>query len=196
MKIDVSPNIEAYFEQIVHQAVHVRRVDATAAAEQYLAGILSDYARGGRPEAALDRPVTFELHDALATEGAERFERLRTIGDAVLYVLGFFGACVTRRGADRRYLMSVGSTAYGHASTMLRLGGTAQAVDVLDELSEGFERFVLVVREVADRVIAIPRNDAKVLELYERWERSGSESLAELLGRVGICPVKAPGGVH
>jgi hypothetical protein len=196
MKIDVSPNIEAYFEQIVHEAVHARQVDATAAAEHYLAGILSDYARGVRPEAALDRPVTFELHEALATEGAERFERLRTIGDAVLYVLGFFGACITRRGADGGYLMSLGASAYGHASSMLRLSGTAHAVDVLDELSEGFDRFVIVVREVADSVLAVPNDDTRVLKLYERWERSGSARLAEILGSVGICPVKAPGGVH
>lgn len=196
MKIDVSPNIDAYFEQIVHDAVAARHIDATAAAEHYVAGILSDYARGGRPEAALERPVTFELRDALASEGAERFERLRSLGDAVLYILGFFGGCVTRRGADKGYLMSLGSSAYGHASSMLRLGGTARVVDVLDELSEGFEGFVLVMGEVADSVLSTPSDDSKVLQLYERWERSGSERLAEILGDIGIFPVKKPGGVH
>jgi hypothetical protein len=192
--IDLSANVDAFFEEAVHEAVVSRRVEATKAAEQYLALLLSGYARGDKA-GALDQPLTFMLRDALETRGADRFNRLQRIGDGVLYILGFFG--VGRCGADRDYVMSVGSAAYGHASAMLDLGGSASGHNVLDELAHKFDRFVEVVSEVSDGALAAGGgSDAGVLKLYERWERTGSERLAEALGSLGVCPVKASGGLH
>lgn len=187
--IDVSTNIDFYFEQIVHDAIVSRQVEATDAAQHYLVGLLSDYARGEQP-GALDRPLTFQLRDALEARGAERFQRLRSIGDGVLYLLGFFSDSLTRRGADRRYVMKVGSSAYGHASAMLRMGGSANTVDVLDELARKYDGFVAVVRDVADGVLTSVRDDTALLQVYERWQRTGSTRLAQRLVSSGLCPVK------
>ena len=148
--IDVSTDIDTYFEEIVHNAIVARRVEATEAAEHYLASILSDYARGSQPKAALDRPFTFQLRDALEARGADRFTRLQAIGDGVLYLLGFFSDWLTRKGADRRYVMNVGSTAYGHASAMMRMSGADASHDVLGELSHKYGRFVSVLDHVAE----------------------------------------------
>ncbi len=149
--IDVAPDIDAYFEEIVHDAIIARRVEATEAAETYLTGLLVDYAKG-ETSATFDQPLTFQLRDALAARGAERFQRLQAIGDGVLYLLGFFEASLTRHGADRHYVMGLGSTAYSHASAMMRLGGTS-AYDVLQELSSKYERFVTVLSDVAETAL-------------------------------------------
>lgn len=197
-KIDVSPDIDGFFEQVVNEAIRARQVEATGAAARYLAGILGDYARGAISDETLDRPLTFQLRDALAAVGAERFQRLRTIGDGVLYVLGFFGTSLTRRGADRDYVMQVGSSAYGHASAMLRLtGAVSSAPDVLGELAQKYGRFVEVMHEIADGVLAAAScDDTSVLRIYERWQQSGSERLADELTQLGFFPVRASGGVH
>lgn len=193
--IDVSPNIEAYFEEIVHDAMRARRVAATPAAEHYLSGLLVDYAKGHKPK-ALDEPLTFQLRDALESSGAERFSRLQRLGDGVLYVVGFFGAWLRRRGADRDYVMSVGSSAYGHASAMLRMGARQEGPNVLEELSDKFDRFVVVLGEIADGALASARDDSSLLRAYERWQETGSSKLAESLVEMGFFPMRGDEGVH
>ncbi|MSP26564.1 MAG: hypothetical protein EXR75_15735 [Myxococcales bacterium] len=177
--------------------MRARKVAATDAAEQYLASLLGEFARGTRAGESADRPLTLLLGEALESSGAERFQRLQNIGDGVLYAVGFFGDAFEKRGADPHYAMSVGSSAYGHAAAMLRLTGSGAGPDVLAELARSFERFVAVVMEVADALFTPGvDDDTSVLRLYRRWERTGSERLADALAVRGVCPVRAIGGVH
>jgi hypothetical protein len=196
LTVDVSPNIDAYFEEIVHEAIVARQVEATRAAEHYLVGLLSDYARGHKPSDALDQPLTLQLHEALGRVGAERFQRLRELGDGVLYLVGFFGGSLTRRGADPEYVISVGSSAYGHASAMLRMGGSDASHDVLSEMSHKFHGFVAVLCEIADGALGRASSDEAIVELYERWQATGSARLSRALASLGVCPVRSSGGVH
>jgi hypothetical protein len=194
--IDVSASIDAYFEEIVRDAMRVHGVEATGAAQHYLVGLLAEFARGSQNKPTLDKPFTFQLRDALEKRGQERFEHLRSIGDQVLYVLGFFGRAVKRRGADPEYVMSVGSSAYGHASAMMRMCGTAVGHDVLSELSSGYDRFVAVMSDVADCAHSAGGDDASVLRLYERWQATGSPRLAETLNELGLFPVRGGKDLH
>src|SRR5262249_26354784 len=125
---------------------------------------------------------------------------LRALGDGVLYATGFFGDHVLK-GTDRGYVLSVGSTAYDHASAMLRMAARSdaanQAPDVLAELATKFERFVQVLADVADSTIASSaRDEQSVVKLYERWMKTGSSRLAQELGARGIVPTRGAGGVH
>jgi len=86
-----------------------------------LAGLLADYAKPDRLEAeALDRPLTLLLDEALHTAGRERFERLRSLGDGVLYTSGFFADHLSTRGVELRYVRALGARAYDSAAAMLR----------------------------------------------------------------------------
>lgn len=197
--INVSPSINDYFEVVVQEAIRTRKVEATDAATHYIIGLLCDYARPDRDASStFTKPLTFLLRDALAAVGADRFERLRKFGDGVMYLLGFFDSNLTRRGADREYVISLGSSAYSHAAAMLRASGSGHEVDVLGELSDKYERFVEVVGEVADTSLASSsvHRDSSALQLYERWKRTGSQRLAEQLAELGLCPVAAAGGVN
>jgi len=194
VNIDLTTDVDTYFESMVKDALAAHRLEVTEAAERYVSGLLTDYARGETVE-ALDRPLTFQLQEALEARGHERFRRLQRIGDAVLYLLGFFDRSLTKRGADRVYVMSLGSSAYGHASAMMRLGGSS-GLDVLLELSRKFEGFVQVLGEVAGKLIRRPSDRAIVLDAYEKWESGSAAEVEQMLVKLGLCPVPGAGGVH
>ena len=199
--IAISPSISEYFQGIVADAIRARQFSATAAAASYLVGLLCDFAHPDEEAGStLSKPLTFLLRDALDAPGPERFRRLRTLGDGVLYAMGFFGEHIDLRGADRGYVVTVGSTAYDNAAAILRHGARGvqgQGPDVLTELSTKFERFVDVLADVAYGTLARnTHNERSVVKLYERWLRTGSDRLAEELGARGIVPTRGHGGVN
>jgi hypothetical protein len=200
LTIAIAPSMSRYFEEIIADAMRVRHIQATEAASRYLVGILCDYAHpdeeAGSP---FTKPLTFLLRDALDAIGAERFRKLRALGDGVLYALGFFGGHIELRGVDRKYVVGVGSAAYSHASAMLRIGTPQESpgTDVLGELTQKFDRFAEVLADVAEGTLACSARDQRSLvKLYERWLRTGSSRLAEELGSHGIIPVRGKGGLN
>ncbi|WP_437542940.1 hypothetical protein WME95_32675 [Sorangium sp. So ce327] len=197
--ISLSPSMTRYFQEVVDEALRVRNVAVTEAASSYLVGLLCAFAHPDEhAESAFNQPLTFLLRDALEASGAERFQRLRNLGDSVLYVVGFFGGHIELKGVDRGYVVGVGSTAYHHAAAMLRLNArVGQGPDVLSEMAEKFERFVSVLNDVADGTLASgARDERSVLRLYERWVRTGSSRLADELGARGLVPSRGTGGLN
>jgi hypothetical protein len=195
--IAIAPNITAYFEQVISDAIRTHHVDATDAAARYLVDLLCEYAHPDEEAGStFSRPLTFVLHDALASMGAERFRRLQKLGDHALYALGFFGGHMEQKGVDRGYVARVGSTAYTHAASMMRARTRpARPEDVLSELASKFDRFTMVLRDVAEGTLAAGAHDERsVVRLYERWLKSGSARLAEELGARGIIPTRGGGG--
>jgi hypothetical protein len=192
-------NVDAFFEDAVRDAAKARGYDPNAPSALYLAGILSAYAR---PEwfarGALGRPLTLVLAEALQTAGAERFSRLRGLGDHVLYVSGFFADHIECSGVAPTFVRDVGRTAYDAAAAMLRrVGGETRGPDVFDELASNFDELALVLAEVADALRAESAKDPRsVVDLYERWMRRGSAVLAEALARAGFVPTRGSGSVH
>src|SRR5689334_21395931 len=109
--IAIAPNISHYFQEVIADAIRVRHVEATDAATTYLVSLLCDYAHPDEEAGStFSRPLTFLLRDAMEALGAERFRRLRVLGDHVLYALGFFGGHIEVKGVDRGYVVTVGST--------------------------------------------------------------------------------------
>lgn len=200
MAIVTSASVHEFFAESVEGALRDREVDASSATRAYLIGILEDQAQPARRvDHALDRPLALLLAEAVAMpRPAERFERLRCLGDAVLYAAGFFRGHFGARGVDEGYVVRMGREAYGRARSVLVSGGAgaaAQDADVFGELTAGFDAYVRVFEDVADGTQAMgATSSAGVLRLYERWLKTGSEKLASALGAQGIAPLrKAPG---
>jgi hypothetical protein len=206
MTIALARSVGGFFHEVVGEAVRARNVEATDEVRNYLVALLSDFAR---PDAShgdtFERPVTFLLDEALRATGAERFRRLRTLGDSVLYIAGFFGDHIENRGVDVGYVTNVGATAYRSASSMLRRPspvegrepGASDEENVFGELSRRFDRFVEVLTAVAETTLAQQAHGERgLLKLYEKWLRSGSVILAGELGARGIVPLRGPGGLH
>jgi hypothetical protein len=203
--IAIAPNISHYFQEVLSDAIRVRRVEATDAASSYLVGLLCEYAHPDEDSGStFSRPLTFQLRDALDADGPERFRRLRGLGDHVLYAIGFFRSHIEGRGADRGYVVTVGSTAYREAAAMMRRrtrhqkeSATAAAPDVLAELATKFDRFAEVLADVAEGTLACgARDERSVIKLYERWLKTGSSRLADELGSHGILPSRGAGGLN
>src|SRR5580700_4511395 len=123
MTILAASSVSGFFHDVVEDAIKARRVEATDGATRYLVALLVDYAHPvPGAEDALDRPLTLALDEALRAPAAERFEKLRLLGDGVLYGCGFFGDHFEARGVDPKYLHGLGTRAYGAASSMLLRG--------------------------------------------------------------------------
>jgi hypothetical protein len=198
MAIVAAQSVSHFFEERVEDAMRARGVDATEGAVHYLVGLLADYAHpDGRAGAALVRPLTLLLDEALRIEQpGERFERLRTLGDGVLYGCGFFGDHFEARGVDTRYLHGLGTRAYATAGSLLRHGPEDVAGgDLFGELASKFAAFVDVVEDVADASIAMGAESPRaLLQLYERWLRKGSDRLASALAARGMVPMRGAKG--
>jgi hypothetical protein len=200
-EIDLASDLESFFQTLVDDAVKTQHCAATEAAEFYLAGLLADYAKPARLEAeALDRPLTLLLDEALHAEGRERFERLRSLGDGVLYTSGFFADHLSTRGVELRYVRTLGARAYDGAAAMLRqsVGEGTGAPDVFRELADNFSMFAEVVTRVADVLSANSAHSSnrQVVRLYERWVKTGSAPLAVALAGRGLTPQRGHGGLH
>src|ERR1700723_2864770 len=106
MTIVADRSVAHFFNEVVEDALRTQRVEATEGATRYLVALLAEYAHpDGRADATLARPLTLLLDEAVhVADPGERFERLRTLGDGVLYGCGFFGDHFEARGGDPRYL--------------------------------------------------------------------------------------------
>jgi hypothetical protein len=203
MNIALERSVGGFFHEVVGEAVKTRQVEATDQAMSYLVALLTDFAHPDPVrEDTFERPLAFLLDEALRTSGAERFQRLRALGDGVLYLTGFFGDHIETRGVDMAYVTNVGATAYRGAATMLRrpISETSQPGaddNVFTELSVKFDQFVDVITVVAETTLAQQaKSELGVLKLYERWLRSGSATLAKELGLRGLVPARNAGGLH
>ena len=120
----------------------------------------------------------------------------------MLYVSGFFADHLERRGASAE---SDSFRASGLPPTTPRRrrccgecgGETRRGPDVFDELATNFDELTQVLGDVADALYATSARDPRgVLDLYERWARRGSHTLAEALVRFGVVPTRGRGSVH
>jgi hypothetical protein len=194
MAIVAAQSVSNFFDEVVEDAIRARRVDATGGATRYLVGLLVDYAHpDGRAGEALERPLTLLLDEALhVSDRAERFERLRTLGDGVLYGCGFFGDHFEARGVDPKYLHGLGTRAYGAASSMLRTSPDDGGPDLFAELARNFGLFVEVLTDTT--ITMGMENSRGLLKVYERWLRTGSERLASALTSRGVMPTRGTRG--
>lgn len=204
MSIVATASVSDFFEEVVDEAMKSRRVSASEGARSYVVALLADLAKPGSPvERTLERPLTLLLDEALHTpELGERFERLRTLGDGVLYSSGFFADHFEARGVDTSYLIGIGRTAYDSAGSLIRVGSSrsleeeARGVDIFAELSAGFASFVEVIGEVANATIASGVATSRgLIKLYERWLKTRSDKLADALSSHGFVAPRGGGRV-
>jgi hypothetical protein len=198
--IDTAPDVDGFFRELVSQAIKSKGFEPSMASASYVVALLAEAAKPNATALNVigESSFTLMLAEAMETQGVARFEKLRLIGDGVLYVSGFFGDHLTRRGLAPYYVKGLGATAYGGAASMLRsVGAHAKGPDVFTELSHKFESFVQLLSFVAEELSArAVRDDTSLLDVYERWLKVQSDSLTELLLARGILPQRKSPGVH
>lgn len=198
--IELSANVDIFFQQLVTQATVEGGFDASEASASYVASLLAQTARPDSPTMQVmgGNSLTLMLAEALDCHGSERFRRLQVVGDGVLYVAGFFGKNLAHRGIKPDYMRGLGATAYARAAAMLRCNTDDYAApDVFRELSENFDMFVHLVHNVSDELLATSAQaSTDLLEVYERWLQAPSASLTNLLVEYGLIPTRGTPGVN
>lgn len=180
----------AFFHGAVLRAVNELNVSASDSAQSYLVNLLAHFINFENLYPKNDngkREETLVLQWVSALEAdtdGERVERLRKIGDVSLYISGFFSSSIRKKMVDLDYYISMGGAAYFEVSQAE--GGPGSQADTFVELSEKFSTFVDVLNEVSEEHCAGMLDDKSLLEMYERWENTGSERLAKQLTRAGI----------
>ena len=202
-RLALAVDLPGFFREALTSAMAERGVAATEPTEQYLVALLTDFAHPGSfARETLARPLPLLLEEAYAAAGRERFERLRTLGDAVLYTSGFFADHLQTRGVELGYVSAMGARAYGGAATMLRSPRAASpgesVPELFEELADKFKRFAEVLATLADGMYAnsAQTSDTNALKTYERWLKTGSTQLAAALTERGMFPTRGQGGLH
>jgi hypothetical protein len=203
-RVATEVSLQGFFREALGLALVERKVAATPHTEHYLVALLSDFAHPDElAQETFDRPLSVLLAEALNLTGRDRFERLRTLGDAVLYTSGFFLEHLKNRGVRLAYLSTLGARAYDSAASMLRhadrgSGEGARAPELFEELADNFTPYAEVFAALADGLLARSAHGsaAGALRIYEKWLETGSAELSRALAARGITPVRGGGGVH
>jgi hypothetical protein len=172
-----------YFKELVDEAIAHQRFAATELASFYVVQMLAGFLRQPATDAAgNDVPLAIRLAQALDAGGIRQRAGLREIGDASLFISGFFSDSLTRKIVDVDYYVTIGGYAYNALSRVE--SDTFSAV--FAELADKFVGFVDVLTEVSERSACASNGD--LLRLYERWLKTGSARSGQLLVERGVVP--------
>ncbi|MBI1876567.1 MAG: hypothetical protein HYS05_22120 [Acidobacteria bacterium] len=172
-----------YFKELVEGAVEHQHVESEELTRFYVVNLLAGFVQLDDSKTALDdEPLALRLGRALQSGGASQRAGLRQVGDASLFVSGFFSDSLKRKLVDLDYYIAVGGYAYEELSRQESL----RVSRIFAELAEKFTAFVDVLNEVSERSGISSNHD--LLRLYEKWIRTGSRRDGDLLVERGIVP--------
>ncbi len=178
-------DVREFFRELLTSAQQHQRIKVHEETEFYLVNLLdtflsTDSLYEPSPDGTMSRePLTVLFARALAEPKERKVQTLRKLGDTSLFVSGFFSDSLSRSLVDVNYYVSMGGRAYGHLQSML--GDVRFA-----ELAQKFDRIVDLLSEVSERTHVT--SNRGLLRLYERYVRTGSEHLADLLVDKGVLP--------
>lgn len=165
-----------FFTEIIGRAFDRHQAEVSKPARNYLVEMLQQFFYA---PLAHDEPVTFQYQKNLEeTNRLRQQQQQRELGDHCLFLVGYFYDFVRREGLSNvHYYAQIGSAAYREAGR-----------HPFTEMSREFETLYLVIGD-----LHLPEldNEKKVMEIYERWLKTGGDKYYEslLLGK-GIVPQK------
>ncbi|MCC7070968.1 MAG: hypothetical protein IT383_06590 [Deltaproteobacteria bacterium] len=184
-----SASMREYFRETLTLAMRKRSVRLSESAQAYLVNLCAELSRAENLFAGTEHGERPALVDLLArAQEAEPHEALRIykhMGDSSLVLTGFFRESVEDT-VGVEYYVSMGGGAYANVAGLMRpTAATSSAL--FAELSDRF-------RELVELLIAMSMqgdqtkglDDVRVLELVERFERTGDPRALEALKASGI----------
>ena len=173
-----------FFRERVEAACERQHLHPQPLTSYYVVSLLSEFThmRGGSGEAVgPGEALGLKLLRALDSGGRTQRRGLKEVGDASLFISGFFSDSLRRSVVDVDYYVSLGGYAYRS------LGSSDDTLSpIFAELSDKFMAFVDVLSEVSARTQLT--SDADLLRLYEKWVRTRSRRNGDLLAERGIVP--------
>jgi hypothetical protein len=185
-------DVREFFRDHVTEALKSLAVRTEEATEHYLVNLLAGFAVSDRIQ-DMCTPFVELLGQALSATGVERMYRMRSLGDAALFVSGFLSDSCGRRGVTQPYVHAIGARAYGEVSRAGRAAPPSDGPDqspVFIDLAQRFGSFARVLDEVREQTALC--TDGELVRIYERWSETRSPELFRRLSRRGVGPALAP----
>lgn len=180
MDVTLATSVDAFFHEVVTDALSAVDLDASEPAGWYLVGLLGEFTTAR----LTDEPLGVKLASCCENPG-ERVRTLKEVGDTSLYVAGFFAESLTRSLVDVDYYVGLGQTAYGQLARSL--GPRRSIGEVYEELAANFPQFVDVLAQVRKRVTLAELNaTSDINRLYEIWLRTRDEWVEKKLRQAGL----------
>jgi len=189
MSVEPHTTVGAFFHEQVGRAMESQGLRASEMAGWYLVNLLVENVRAA-PDAG--EPMALRLHHARQSHPTERALKLRELGDAALYVSGFFGESLARGLVPRDYYITIGITAYAELAQRLRLPPGGAHADVYGELRDRFCDFVGVLSRVSEETV-VPQDLGRLLQ---RWLRTRSRHLLHQLAERGVLVAPGDGRIQ
>lgn len=185
-------SLRSLFRELLQAAIANQRArgDVAEATEVYLVNLLGDFLSSEslyerEEDGSLHRkPLAFLLKEALEEEGAARAQRLRRLGDTSLFVSGFFGESLNRSPVGVDYYKAMGERAYDALGQHVARKVRGQGRGIYADLADKFGLFVELLTEVSERTLI--SSNAGMVRLYDKYIRTGSERLANVLRGRGV----------
>lgn len=172
-----------FFKEQVEGAMERQHLKTSEWTAYYVVNLLAGFVVADRGDARLDdEPLGVRWIKALHTDGPAQRQALKHVGDASLFLVGFFADSLNRRLVDVDYYSSLGGSAYARLAAV----EDDAFADVFGEMAEKFTPLADVLAEISDRAAIGSNRD--LLRLYERWMRTGSSRSGTLLVERGFVP--------
>lgn len=175
----ISPeSLASFLDNGIGQAVERHKLELTTPAREYLVEMLQSFAEDfGLHRDAFGMPITFQYQRiAEETNRLRQTQLQRELGDHCLFLVGYFYDFVQRGGEGMvQYHSQIGSHAYQQTGKRPFM-----------EVGQKFNDLYLVIGD-----LHLPAIDEKrLVEIYERWEKTRDKYYASLLLGKGIVPKK------
>jgi hypothetical protein len=185
MDLTAHASLAEFFHEVVTAAIKNQGVDASEPAECYLVNLLATFSK----TPVDDQPLALKMATAVFANPEERVRHLKDVGDTSLYVSGFFSESLQRKLVDVDYYIQMGGAAYGELARYFRAVRHSEVFgEVYDELGSKFPTFVDVLAEISEATSMT--SNVGVVQLYERWLKTGSRWMARRLREQGVLPRK------
>lgn len=190
--VEACADARDFFREHLTEALKSLEVRTAEATELYLVDLLAGFVAEARVQ-EMSTPFVEQLAKALSTSGPERANRMRSLGDAALFLSGFWADSFNTRGVTQPYVIAIGARAYGEVSRVRSaiLPDTGPGTEVFVELAGRFEAFSRVLDEVREQTAMC--TDGELIRIYERWCTTRSPQLFRRLNRRGVSALQPRG---
>lgn len=183
-------DIRGFFREAMTDAMRQTGHRLTDQAQVYVVHLMAEFSRAERAFAGTDpgeRPaLALLMSRASESEPDEAVRIYKHLGDSSLVLSGYFAESIDKELVGRDYYASMGESAYSSVASLCRTTAALSSV-LFEELAVRFRDLVDVLSAMSMRATKdAPLSDKKILELVERYQRTGNKEILEALKAHGV----------
>jgi len=182
-------NAAHFFHQKIVEAQSRQQLKLSESVEFYLVNLLCDFLQP--VQESTNDCLALLLKQALESSPTEQVLLFKRLGDTALYFSGFFQEYFTRKSFDVGYYVSMGESAYGQLSQLMRrryVQTRSALCEMYQQMSENFSSAVDILMDVSEQT-SHTSLDRSALSLYDAWLSTASQKLEKQLIAQGIFPI-------